>query len=83
MNCWVINVSQVVRRGPKLANNEKNAASKNGLFPLVIDYSYLAFPTEGKERWADAWNCNRNVTKAEWREVVRSWLILSDKIHEA
>lgn len=50
MNCGVISVAQLVRRSPKLASSEENAASKNGLFPLVSDYFYLAFPMEGKER---------------------------------
>lgn len=50
MNSRVISVSQLVRKGPKLSNNKDNAASKNSLFPLVNNYSDLAFLIEVKER---------------------------------
>lgn len=38
-----------MRRGDKLPSKEENVVSNNGLFPLVNDYSSLAFPVEGKE----------------------------------
>lgn len=47
--CLIINISQLMRRGDKLPSKEENVVSNNGLFPLVNDYSSLAFPVERKE----------------------------------
>lgn len=69
--------------GTKLQRNEEHAVSNNGLFPLVNNYSSLAFLMEGKERWADVWNWSRIVTTVEGRETVKIWLIFWDKIHKA